>query len=236
VSESNTFSDPHDRSRLFYNMSETMLVLLIYTKRYFMSVIQNIRDQIHRFQPGEPFTSSFFLKLGSRSAIDKAMSRLVEEQVIRRIARGVFFRPKKSRFIDNVTPEVSRVIEVIAKSHGEIIQLHGAEAARRFKISTQMPITPVYYTSGCSREIQIGKLKVKLMHTSSYRKLQLAGKKSGLALAALWYLGKKLIDVATIRVIHAGLSNEEFELLRSASMPGWMTMAIETYCQEELNA
>lgn len=40
-------------------------------------------------------------------------------------------------------PEAAPVIQVITKHHGESIQLHGAEAARRFKLSTQIPTTPV---------------------------------------------------------------------------------------------
>lgn len=197
-----------------------------------MSVTENIRNRVQKIQPGTPFTNSSFLKLGSRHAVDKAVSRLVEEGVMERVARGVFVRPKQSRFVGKVMPDVSRVIETIAKGHGEVIQVHGAEAARRFKISNQMPTQPVYYTSGPSREIQIGNLKVKLMHTSSHRKLLHAGKKLGLALAALWYLGKEQVNAETIRCIREGLSSEEFEILRSTSMPAWMAQAIETHSKE----
>lgn len=196
-----------------------------------MSVAESIKQRVLRMQRGEPFTNTRFLKLGSRSAVDKALSRLVEEGVIQRVARGVFVRPKKSRFIGSVMPEVSRVIEVIAKDHGETVQVHGAEAARRFKLSTQMSTTPVYYTSGPSREIRVGNLKVKLMHTTSHRRLQHAGKKPGLALSALWYLGKDNIDAEAVRRIREGLSTEEFETLRTSKMPAWMANAIEAHCE-----
>ncbi|MCH8552915.1 MAG: DUF6088 family protein [Natronospirillum sp.] len=196
-----------------------------------MSVAESIKQRVLRMQRGEPFTNTRFLKLGSRSAVDKALSRLVEEGVIQRVARGVFMRPKKSRFIGNVMPDVSRVIKVIAKDHGETLQVHGAEAARRFKLSTQMPTTPVYYTSGPSREIRVGNLKVKLIHTTSHRKLQHAGKKPGLALSALWYLGKDNINTEVVRRIREGLSSEEFETLRTSRMPAWMASTIDNYTQ-----
>lgn len=194
-----------------------------------MSVAETIKQRALRMPRGEPFTNTRFLKLGSRSAVDKVLSRLVEEGIIQRVVRGVFVRPKKSRYIGNVMPEASRVIEVIAKDHGETVQVHGAEAARRFRLSTQMPTTPVYYTSGPSREIHVGNLKVKLMHTSSHRKLQHAGKKPGMALSALWYLGKDNIDAEAIRRIREGMSPEEFETLRNSRMPAWMARAIESY-------
>jgi len=134
-----------------------------------MSVKGTAQQQIAKIPLGEPFTNTRFLRSGSRAAVDKILSRLVEEGAIQRIARGVFVRPKQSRFVGNVMPDVSRVVQVIAKDHGETIQVHGAEAARRFKLSTQMPTTQVYYTSGPTREIRIGNLKMKLMHTSSGR-------------------------------------------------------------------
>ncbi|WJW74319.1 DUF6088 family protein [Thiohalobacter sp. IOR34] len=197
-----------------------------------MSVAEGVKKRIQRIPRGEPFTNAHFLKLGSRAAVDKALSRLVKEGVIQRVARGVFVRPKKSRFVGSVMPEVSRVLEVIARDHGETIQIHGAEAARRFKLSTQSPTMPVYYTSGPTREIRIGNLKVKLLHTTSRRRLQHAGKKPGMALSALWYLGKENVDAEVVRRIREGLSEEEFEKLRASSMPAWMASAIEQYGRE----
>ena len=119
-----------------------------------MSTAETIRKRVLRVQRGEPFTNTRFLKLGSRTSVDKTLSRLVGEGITRRITRGVFMRPKESRFIGNVMPDVSKVIEVMARDHGETIQVHGAEAARRFKLVTQVPTTPVFYTSGPTRELK----------------------------------------------------------------------------------
>jgi len=197
-----------------------------------MSTTEAIRARIQRLSKGKPFTSSRFLKLGSRAAVDKALSRLVEDGAIERLARGVFVRPKKSRFIGTVTPEISEVVEVIAKSHGETIQVHGAEAARRFKLSTQMPTSPVFYTSGPSRSLRVGNITVKLMHTTSHRRLQFAGKREGLALSALWYLGKENVTPETVSRIKSGLSPQEFETLKSANLPAWMTDALNASTAE----
>ena len=191
-----------------------------------MSVTQEIRSRIQNILIGEPFSNHDFLNLGSRPAVDKAFSRLVAEGFIERVTRGIFVRPKKSRFVGSVMPDISKVVMVIAQASGETIQVHGAEAARRFKISTQMPVMPVYYTNGTSREIKVGKLKVKLMHTSSNRKLQHAGTKPGLALTALWYLGKKQMLPTNIRCIREGLSDDEFATLLSMAMPEWMSQAL----------
>ncbi len=200
-----------------------------------MSIAETIRSRVLRVRRGEPFTNTRFLKLGSRASVDKTMSRLVDEGVIQRLARGVFVRPKKSRFIGSVMPDVAKVVEVIARDHGETIRVHGAEAARRFKLSTQVPTTPVFYTSGPSRELKVGNLTVKLLH-ASHRKLRLAGKRPGLALSALWYLGKDNVNASVVGAIRAGLSAEEFETLKSTDMPGWMVGALERYDKEAAHA
>ena len=196
-----------------------------------MSTAETIRKRVLRVQRGEPFTNTRFLKLGSRASVDKALSRLVKEGVIQRIARGVYMRPKENRFIGNVMPDVSKVVEVIAKDQGETIQVHGAEAARRFKLSTQMPTMPVFYTSGSTRELKVGNLTVKLKH-ASHRKLLLAGKRSGLALSALWYLGKENVNSNVVSTIRSGLTAEEFNILKKTDMPAWMANALEEYGTE----
>ena len=200
-----------------------------------MSTAEVIRNRALRIRRGEPFTNTRFLKLGSRASVDKTLSRLVEKGVIQRIARGIFVRPKKNRFIGSVMPDVAKVLEVMARDHGETIQVHGAEAARNFKLSTQVPTTPVFYTSGPSRELKVGNLTVKLRH-ASHRKLHMAGKRPGLALSALWYLGKDNVNANVVAAIRDGLTAEEFEALKHTDMPGWMAGALEKYGKEAARA
>jgi len=190
-----------------------------------MSTMQVIRKRVSQVQRGNPFTNTQLLKLGSRASVDKTLSRLVTEGVIQRITRGVFVRPKESRFVGDVMPDVAKIIKVMAKDHGETIQVHGAEAARRFKLVTQMPTTPVFYTSGPTRQLTIGNLVVSLRHASS-RKLLLAGKRPGLALSALWYLGKNNVNADVISAIREGLTEKEFITLKNTDMPTWMAEAL----------
>ncbi|MDE9447980.1 DUF6088 family protein [Xenorhabdus bovienii] len=165
--------------------------------------------------------------LGSRAAVDKALSRLVEKREIERVARGVFVRPKTNRFIGKVQPEVAKVLEMITRQNGETIQIHGAEAVRLFKLSTQIPATPIFYTSGSSRQLRIGNRKVKLVHTSSQRKLQYAGTKIGMAIFALWYLGKEAVTPEVVARVRSAMSEEEFSLLKNCKLPAWILLAIQ---------
>ncbi len=193
-----------------------------------ISIAEKIRAQIMRIKQGQAFGNVLFIQAGyPRTTIDKTLSRLVQEGVIQRLRAGIFVRPEYNRFVGKVPPEISKVINLIAKKNGETIQLHGAAVANKFKISTQVPIQPVYYTSGTTRTIRIGELRVKFIHTSNHQRLQYAGKKIGNILALLWYLGKEQLDIAILHKIRKGMSKKEFEALRTCSMPAWMREGID---------
>ncbi|MFA6038310.1 MAG: DUF6088 family protein [Legionellales bacterium] len=195
-----------------------------------MSIAEKIKLHIFRFKQGQLFSTEVFIKAGyARTVIDKTLSRLVNEGLIQRLRPGIFVRPEYNRFVGKVSPEISKIINLIAKKNGETIQLHGAVAANQFKISTQVPIQPVYYTSGTTRVIRIGELKVKFIHTSNHQRLQCAGKKIGNILALLWYLGKEQLNTSILNKIRKGMSKKEFETLRACSMPAWMSEAVEQY-------
>lgn len=127
-------------------------------------------------------------------------------------------------------PEPSKVAQAIANAHGETIQVHGAEAARLLGLTTQMPLQAVYYTNGPNRELKLGKLRLILKHVAQ-RKLALSGRPAGLALSALWYLGKEQVSTSTIKAIREKLTSEAFEEFKAEtpSMPaGWPTHCVVT--------
>ena len=191
-----------------------------------MSTAGAIRAGIRELPKGKPFTSERFLKHGSRGTVDRTLSRLAGQGEIQRVARGVFVRPRASRFVGNVVPDVVEVVEAIARHTGETVQVHGAEAARRFKLSTQVPAAPVFHTSASSRTIRIANIPVRMVHTSNRRRLQFAGEPAGAALSALWYLGKNNVTPETVATIEAALGPTEFQRLLSADTPAWMTQAL----------
>lgn len=162
---------------------------------------------------------------GTRAAVDKALSRLVRTGVLERVARGVYMRPKQIAFVGAVRPSAETIMRLITKANGETVEAHGCEAVRRFGLSTQMQVLPTYYTSGPSREIRVGKGRVRLLHVSPER-LKHSGSKVGMALNAFHYLGKEGLTPEVISKIFAKLSMEERIKLRACKMPKWMRAAL----------
>ncbi len=197
-----------------------------------MQTTTNIRRAIEVIPTGEPVTSSAFLAYGTRAAVDHALSRLTRSGIITRVARGVFVRPRVSRYVRTVLPSPEAVARAVASQTGAKVQVSGAEAAVELQLTTQQPLSPVFHTTGPSRRFRMGALEVTLKHVSP-RKLALAGRPAGTALAALWYLGKREVDVAVIEQVRRKLPAEEFQALKAASaaQPAWMAAAFRRHEQ-----
>lgn len=191
-----------------------------------MSVAETISNRIKHMRKGRPFAGSIFAQVGTRSSVDKALSRLVQAGKLERVIRGIYMRPKESKIFGRVRPSPIQVVKALVRRRGEKLQIHGAEAVRRLGISTQMQVQPVYYTSGSTREIRIGNAVVRLQHVSNER-LQAAGTRVGVALVALFYLGRKEASMPVIQRILRSLNGGEFRKLQACSKPQWMHTALE---------
>jgi hypothetical protein len=195
-----------------------------------MSASQAIRERIAAQPQGKPFTPALFAGLGSRAAIDQALMRLARAGRVERIGHGLYVTPQVSRFGIKAQPAPEQVARAVAGAKGATIEVHGAEAARRFGLTTQMPAQAIFHTTGSSQAIRLGKMTVRLQHAAP-RKLALAGRPAGQALSALWYLGRHQVTPGTFQRIAEKLPAGEFQALREAkaSMPAWMLQALGRY-------
>jgi hypothetical protein len=123
------------------------------------------------------------------------------------------------------------LVNLIAKQNRWTLQIHGADAVRRFGLSTQMPVIPIYYTSGPNRSISVGKADIRLVHAAPMV-MQGAGTKVGMAISALFYLGKGGITQEAVAVVQKALSREEMNKLLACRMPKWMRMALMRSCTD----
>lgn len=196
-----------------------------------MSAIKRIKEHIQSVPKGQLFTARALQHLASPANTRKALERLVQSGEIRRTARGIYVKPKKTRF-GEALPSAKEVALASAKAHGEIIAIHGAEAARQLQLTTQVQTRPVYYTSGNTRKIHTGNLTILLQHVGP-RKLALPNTMAGTVISALWYLGKKSVTQETLNQLALKITkNELHEILKNMElMPAWMANHFYTYQQ-----
>lgn len=103
-----------------------------------MSAMSAVRAAVRTAAPGTLFGSTDFA-VGSRAAVESALSRLAKAGELHRIRRGMYFRPSVSRFGGGGVSAVAAALRLAAdKAAGP----SGAAAAAMLGLSTQMPAVP----------------------------------------------------------------------------------------------
>lgn len=174
------------------------------------------------------FATKDFLDLGSRPAVDQALSRLERGGMIRRISRGMYDTPRWNELLGRTLgPATEEVMRAVARRHDLRLQVTGAEAANLLGLSTQVPARIVYLTDGTSRRLRLGGQVVELRHTTP-RNMATAGRISGMVIQALRHLGRAQVDETTIRHLRSTLSERDKETLQKDRIhaPGWMQPAL----------
>lgn len=190
-----------------------------------MSVARSIAKRIQHMPKGRPFLGSLFAQSGSRASVNKSLSRLVKTGALERVVRGIYMRPKASKYAGTVRANPLAVMRLMTEANGETVQIHGAEAVRLMGLSTQMQVLSTFYTSGSTRQIHVGNATVRLQHASKDR-FQHPESKVGVALTALHYIGKEALSFEVASHIQKVLSEDEFKTLQTCHMPDWMRTAL----------
>ena len=129
------------------------------------NIQDKIADRLHRQGRGKVFTPKDFLDLGSREAVDQALSRLTKAALVQRLGRGLYCDPQVNERLGIViSPDVDEIADALARQTGSRIAPSGATAANRLGLSTQVPAKPVYFTDGRSRQVKVGNFVIVVKH------------------------------------------------------------------------
>ena len=181
------------------------------------AILHHARNQAE----GVPVSAKGLLHLGSRAAVDQTLSRLARCGDLLRVGRGLYVLPVKYRF-GSRAPSVLKTVEALAAQRGERIASSSAMAANAFGLTTQVPVKPVFLTSGRSRKLKLGHQEVELRHAPPWQ-LVLGGRKAGDAVRALAWLGPEKAGTALEKIGQSLSVEERGELVGvSVQMPGWL--------------
>jgi hypothetical protein len=154
------------------------------------SITNAILKRIRAKHRGWVFTPRQFAQLGTRAAVDQALSRLQRRGHIRRLSRGIYYFPKTHPHIGVLSPSPEAVAKAAAERTGSRIMVSGAKAANLLGLSTQVPTQNLFWTEGPSRTVQIGKQTVSLKHVAPSKMIG-AGTEAGIVIQAVRSFGKK---------------------------------------------
>jgi hypothetical protein len=199
-----------------------------------MNAVKCIKQYLAKIPEGQPFPSRDLRQFATTENVRKILSRMVKAGELRRAARGIFIKPCFSKHLGELTPSTEVVVKTLLKSTGETIAVHGAEAARKLQLSTQVPVRLIFYTSGNTRTLKIGNQIVKLKHINPSRIIA-PGTIPGLVISALYYLERRNVTTKTIEKIKNLLRPEDFNktLNLIQNMPAWMADVFYHYQQTQ---
>lgn len=176
---------------------------------------------------GGSLSAKALLHLGSRAAVDQALSRLVRRGRLMRAGRGVYVRPIEGKY-GTRPPSAATLVRTMGQQRGETVTIHGAAAANALGLTTQVPVREIYLTSGRSRRLKLGAQVVELRHAPSWQ-LLMPARPAGHALRALAWLGPKHAAEA-LRTLGRKLSKAELREIAAARsrLPTWMAQEVST--------
>lgn len=125
-----------------------------------MTVLDSIHNKIRRSPRGTIFFIDSFPDVDEKYAAN-VLSSLVEDNVLIRLAQGIYAKPTPTRF-GPLLPADQDIIKAIAKRDKAKILPSGETALNWLHYSTQMPMNLEFLTTGSARTIKLGERTIKL--------------------------------------------------------------------------
>ena len=154
-----------------------------------LSIDEQIERKVQRSKAGSILFSEDFQDIGTAGAVHVALHRLVKTKKIRRLARGIYVKPKYSELVGELLPDAKIIATAIARRDKAKLLPTGSYAQYLLGLSTQIPLNLVYLTDGSPRKIKVGNRVIQFKKTTP-KNLSLKGKISKLVVQALKEMGK----------------------------------------------
>ena len=190
--------------------------------------MSEITKRIENMHEGQIlFISDFSDINGNEKVVSRALSAEEKKGNIVRLAKGMYLRPKSTRF-GIVYPSVDEMVKAIAHRDKSKVQPCGMTALNMLGLSTQVPTKYTYLTSGSSRKLKLGDRLIELKR-SVPKNFVFKTTLGALLMQALKSLGEKNISKQEIVQIRKLIDNEkrmEHFKLDVLLMPIWMRKLI----------
>jgi predicted transcriptional regulator of viral defense system len=198
------------------------------------STPSRIARRIRRACKAEVFITGDFLDLDSRSAVDAALSWLTRRGEIRRLARGMYFRPRLNPWLGEVSPSKDAVVLALARRDHMRVRKIDASAANLLGLTEQVPAQVDYLTDGRSRTVKVGPHVIKFRHVAT-RTIAPENTIVGMVIAGLRNLGKSKITPEHLRRLQVTIpAKERRHLLDNLTLaPGWMHPHLQELAAEK---
>jgi len=172
------------------------------------SIDQKILARITSRGRGWVFTPADFLDLGSRNAVDLALSRNARSGAIRKLTHGLYDCPRRDPRLGLLSASTDDIAKALQGRDASRLQPSGAHAANILGLSDQVPMRTIFLTDGRSRTIKMGRRTILLKKTTP-RQMATRGRLSGTVIQALRWLGRHNVDDKVVSILQRRLSRRD---------------------------
>ena len=179
--------------------------------------LKTIESWVKSMKPGEVFTIKDLPSGISRGMGDVTLSRMARTGVIRRVARGVYDVPQWNQLLQKeVAVDVDKVAHAIARKFGWTIRPSDESAVNVMGLSTQLPASYIYITTGPSKKYVVDGCPVSFVHRCN-REMILEFPAARDVVRALKGLGKAYATPEIVAQMARRYSDREWEAICEAS-------------------
>ena len=149
-----------------------------------------------------------FALTGSSDAVRSALVRLCHDDILVRVAQGIYCYPKiDTRWGSGVIPpSIEEIARGIAKRDKVRIAPTGAYVLNLLGLSTQIPANVVFITDGSQRRVSIGKGRgILFKHTSEMKTFAYSSRLMLLVVTALREIGEENLTEQQMDIIRQHL-------------------------------
>jgi hypothetical protein len=183
-------------------------------REIFFDKIKNIIETGTR---GSVYVASDFANVAEIETVNRILSRLEDDGIIRRVMRGVYEYPEFNDFLhEYVTPLPDTVAHAIARNYGWVIVPYGDTALNMLGISTQVPSVWIYICDGAYRTYSFSNILLEFKRTTN-KDISKVSYKTALVIQALKAIGKGNIDANIVNKISRQLMNDDKETMLKES-------------------
>jgi len=153
-------------------------------------ITTRVQSKISSLSNGVVFASnSFRFQDANQNSVEKELSKLNADGVIKRFRKGIYYKPQKSTLFGDVLPSPSAVAEAIAKLNDAYIVPDGSMALNMLGLSDQVPMKYIYLNDKLHKSEFVGNTEIVFKRINA-KKLTTSNKRVALVLSAVDYLGK----------------------------------------------
>ena len=194
--------------------------------------LNKIEEHIKNSPKGSIFVTSDFSDIAPSDVANKALLRLEEKGLLRRVLFGIYEYPEFNDFIgEYVEPAPDKVAHALARKFGWTIVPCGDTALNMLGLSTQVPAIWLYVSDGTYKEYSYGNVKIKFKRTTN-KEISKISYTTALVIQALKALGKNRITPSVIEKLKCvTTSGEKRKMFNEAKYAtAWVYDAIKEIC------